>query len=210
MISLMCCNYLPVFASSVLLLGFQSGRREGSVSSACCLWSPLLYCLQQGISDGTLFIVECGQHDAVLLIYTFFSTGAMFVYWLLLIDLTVFSNKISAYILVCSQMFSELALYLLALGIAVLMFASAVSSLDHDNDDFSGIQKGSLTFLLLSLGMVPHRTYEAIVDELVLFFCVCLFIITTAFFLLNLLVAQLTCAYGAMFEDGMLLRCVPG
>lgn len=98
-------------------------------------------------------------------------------------------------------MFSELALYLLALGIAVLMFASAVSSLDHDNDDFSGIQKGSLTFLLLSLGMVPHRTYEAIVDELVLFFCVCLFIITTAFFLLNLLVAQLTCAYGAMFED---------
>ena len=37
---------------------------------------------------------------------------AMFLYWLLIIDLSIFSMQISAFVLVCGRVLSELALFL--------------------------------------------------------------------------------------------------
>eukprot|EP00971_Amphidinium_carterae_P144010 2853761-Amphidinium_carterae.1 len=45
-------------------------------------------------------------------IYSEISGLAVLMYFLLLIDLTVLSNRVSAFVLVCSQMFAEVWLFL--------------------------------------------------------------------------------------------------
>ena len=49
--------------------------------------------------------------------------------------------------------------------------------------------------------MASTHTYDTIEDVLTVFACVRDFILGTSFVLLNLLVAQLTCAYNVIFED---------
>jgi len=164
-----------------------------------CL-EPIIHCWTYGEDNDLLFTSDCGQDD-LKFVYSIFSCLAMFLYFLELIDLTVFSNMISAYVLVCSRMLSELALFVLALALCIVMFATAVSALKHDDANFNGIVEGSLSFLMLCLGMASDETIDRIFEEPVVFACVGIFIVTTIFFLLNLLVAQLTCAYDAIFAD---------
>uniref|UniRef100_A0A7S1AZ59 Globin domain-containing protein n=1 Tax=Noctiluca scintillans TaxID=2966 RepID=A0A7S1AZ59_NOCSC len=161
---------------------------------------PILHCWTHGEDNDLLFTSDCGQDDLKFL-YSIFSALAMFLYFLQLIDLTVFSNTISAYVLVCSRMLSEFALFLLALAVSIVMFASAVSTLKHDDANFSGIVDASLSFLMVCLGMASDATIDEIFNQPVIFACVGIFIVTTIFFLLNLLIAQLTCAYDAIFAD---------
>eukprot|EP00450_Noctiluca_scintillans_P035959 CAMPEP_0194550370 /NCGR_PEP_ID=MMETSP0253-20130528/95677_1 /TAXON_ID=2966 /ORGANISM="Noctiluca scintillans" /LENGTH=354 /DNA_ID=CAMNT_0039397809 /DNA_START=410 /DNA_END=1474 /DNA_ORIENTATION=+ len=162
---------------------------------------PIIHCWGYGQDNDMMFTTDCDGIGDVKFVYSVFSALAMFLYLLELIDLTVFSNKISAYVLVCNRMLSELALFLLALAVTIVMFASAVSTLKHEEVDFKNIFDGSLSFFTLCLGMASVVTYRKIEAEAVVFACVGVFILGTSFFLLNLLIAQLTCAYDAIFDD---------
>merc|ERR1719440_1036254 len=109
--------------------------------------------------------------------------------------------KVSAYVLVCIRMIGEVSLFLLALGAILLAFASGISVIKHDQDDFAGIHKGLLALLQMTMRMYDgahFETYES--DELVLI-CVFVFKVAVIVFLLNMLVAQLTCAYEAVYSD---------
>merc|ERR1719375_489572 len=133
--------------------------------------------------------------------YTVFSMFAMFLYYVLLIDLTVVSTRISAFTLVCVRMLSEVALFLGALFVAILTFSCALSVLKQENSDFAGIHKGSYALIRIVMGAYDAKRYAAFRDEPALLVMVFIFCIVTVVFFLNMLIAQLSCAYSSVYED---------
>merc|ERR1740117_2161189 len=101
---------------------------------------PILWCM--GHDDGMLFFANCSEAVGIQFAYSIFSMFAMLLYFALLIDLAVLSTKVSAYVLVCIRMLSEVCLFLLALAGILLAFACSISVVKHDEPDFKGIQKG--------------------------------------------------------------------
>jgi len=152
-------------------------------------------------SSEELFTTTCEQASDSVVWYSICSAFAMFLYYVLLVDLVVFSNRVSAFSLVCSHMCIEVALFLLALTCMIIIFASAISVLDQDIAEFSGITISAGNLLQMSLGMMGGVAYESFEDEPVVLIACFAFIIVTLFFLLNLLIAQLTCAYNAIYSD---------
>merc|ERR1719443_2545988 len=119
----------------------------------------------------------------------------------LLIDLAVLSTKVSAYVLVCIRMLSEVFLFLLALCATLLAFASGISVIKHDQEDFAGIPNGLLSLLEMTMRMFDGAHYERYESDPLVLVCVFVFLISIMVFLLNMLVAQLTCAYEAVYSD---------
>ena len=124
----------------------------------------------------------------------------MLHYYSLLVDLTVFSNWVSAYILVCGQMVWDVALFILVIVFLIVAFASGVSILKHDLKDFAGIPSASKTLTEMILTMVDGEQFKPYQDERMVATVLFIFLIVTVTFLLSLLVAQLTTAYSAVFE----------
>merc|ERR1711988_567433 len=138
---------------------------------------PIIWCFEH--SGGKQFFEECPEAEDVSMPYSIFSMLAMLLYFALLIDLAVLSTKVSAYVLVCIRMLSEVSLFLLALAAMLLAFASGISVIKHDQEDFAGIHKGLLALLEMTMKMYDgahFETYES--DPLVL-----------------------TCAYEAVYSD---------
>merc|ERR1719230_217159 len=151
--------------------------------------------------DGKQFYEECPEADKVQMPYSIFSMLAMLLYFALLIDLAVLSTKVSAYVLVCIRMLSEVSLFLLALAATLLAFASGISVIKHDQNDFAGIHKGLLSLLEMTMKMYDGAHFEMYESDPLVLVCVFIFLITIMVFLLNMLVAQLTCAYEAVYVD---------
>merc|ERR1719210_2120031 len=121
--------------------------------------------------------------------YSVFCATALFCYYLLLIDLAVFSTRVSAFVLVCSRLLSEVALFLFGLFFFVVAFASAVSSLQQDDPNFAGIPVSGLVLTKISFGMLGGNHYDVLHDHPALLVAVVVYIIATVVFLLNLLIA---------------------
>merc|ERR1712187_84836 len=131
-----------------------------------------------------------------------FSMVAMFLYFLLLIDLAVMNNKVSAFVLVCGRMISEVGLFLLALGATILTSSSALSCLFNEVPDFSqGLHVGSLKLLEMVLNMYPSGKYAELDKNTVVLIGVCLYLVVAVIFLFNMLIAQLACAYTSIYQD---------
>merc|ERR1719181_237022 len=109
-----------------------------------CL-EPILWCWPH--QHDKMFYENCPEKEQLRFPYTVFSMCAIFLYWVLLIDLTVLSTRISAFALVCVRMLSEVALFLGALFVAILTFSCATSVLKQENNDFAGIGPGSYSLL---------------------------------------------------------------
>jgi hypothetical protein len=128
---------------------------------------------------------------------------AMFLYYLLLIDLSVVSTRISSFVLVCMRMLVEVALFLGAILSVILTFGSALSVLDQDSLDFAGIPKGAYALFRVFLRTYATQRYTAFREEPTLLIMVFLFGVLTAFFLFNMLIAQLSCAYSSIYQDSV-------
>jgi hypothetical protein len=126
---------------------------------------------------------------------------ATFLYYILLVDLTVISTKISAFALVCLRVLPEVGLFLGALTMAILTFSSANSVLKHKYFDFSGIHRGSFALIKMAMGVFDSRKYELLEEEPLLLMMVVVFLLITVIFFLNMLVAQLSCAYSSVYKD---------
>merc|ERR1719491_987852 len=100
-----------------------------------------------------LFSQRCEAGASILDAYSVVSALAMLCYYLLLIDLAVFSTRVSAFVLVCGRLLSEVALFLCGLLFFALTFASAVSTLEQDDPDFAGIPLSGLVLIKISFGM---------------------------------------------------------
>jgi hypothetical protein len=160
---------------------------------------PIVWCLSD--DHGKLFFEGCAEAERFSFQYSIASMLAMFLYFALLIDLAVVSTKVSAYVLVCIRMLSEVGLFVLALAAVLLTFSSAISVVKHTQRDFEGIQKGMLTLLKTAMKMYDGKHYELYESDGVVLVCVFTFIVIVSSFLINMLVAQLTCAYEAVYID---------
>merc|ERR1740130_577438 len=98
-------------------------------------------------------------------------------------------------------MLSEVGLFLLALIAVLLSFSSAISVIEHDQADFAGIHKGLLALLEMTMKMYSGSHFESYESDPLVLICVFVFLVTVAVFLLNMLVAQLTCAYEAVYVE---------
>jgi hypothetical protein len=162
---------------------------------------PIAWCWRSPEAEGKLFLKYCHASEDKIFAYSVFSMISMFIYFALLIDLAVFSTRVSAYVLVCLRMFSEVGLFLLALSLFILMFAAAVSVVKHDTKDFAGIPPASLALFKMFMRMYIVSDYAQFREEPVILICICVFLLSSAVFLLNLLIAQLTCAYTSVYVD---------
>jgi uncharacterized membrane protein YgcG len=160
---------------------------------------PILHCMSAGAPD--LFDGHCAAGKDVLFTYSVFSAMALLCYYVLLVDLAVFSTRVSAFALVCGRLLSEVALFLTGLAFFVAAFASAVSALQHDDDNFDNIPISALSLLKVSFGMLGGPHFDVLNDSPALLFAIIVYVICTVIFLLNLLVAQLSCAYASSYQD---------
>jgi len=160
---------------------------------------PILWCLND--NHGKQFYEYCTDAQEITFTYSIFSMIAMFLYYILLVDLAVLSTKVSAYVLVCIRMLSEVGLFILALVATLLSFSSAISVVEHSSPDFEGIHKGLLSLLEMTMKMYSGEHYEKYESDPIVLVCVFFFLIIASIFLINMLVAQLTCAYEAVYVD---------
>ena len=98
-------------------------------------------------------------------------------------------------------MLPELGLFLIALASVLLTLSSALSCLDHDQPQFENIATGIVALWEMLLAMFSQEDYIRMHDEPVVLCVVYLYLVVGVVFLLNLLVAQLTCAYDAIYKD---------
>jgi len=159
---------------------------------------PILHCVN---SDDEIFSEHCEEGEKVLFAYSVISALALFSYFLLLIDLAVFSTRVSAFVLVITRLLSEVALFCFGIIFFALTFASATSTLEQDDPDFAGIPKSFIVLSKITLGMLGGAHYDVLHEYPALMFVVILYVIFTVIFLLNLLIAQLNTAYAATYVD---------
>jgi len=168
-----------------------------------CL-EPILWCWEYTADENRekrMFYETCEEKAHLRFPYTIFSMFAMFLYYILLIDLTVISTRISAFSLVCVRMLGEVALFLGALFVTILAFACALSVLKQDSNDFAGIDKGAYSLLRIVMNAYDAQRYAEFRKEPALLLMVFVFGIVTVVFFLNMLIAQLSCAYSSVYED---------
>jgi len=92
-------------------------------------------------------------------------------------------------------------LFLFGLGFFVIGFACAVSALEQSNPDFAGIPKSALVLMEITLGMFAGTHYDALAEDPPLLVAIFFYVVVTMIFMLNLLIAQLNCAYQATYLD---------
>lgn len=160
---------------------------------------PILWCWKH--DTGKDFDEHCKEEEGLRFAYTLVSMLAMFLYYILLFDLTVVSTRISAFVLVCVRMLSELGLFLGALFGCLLTFSSAISVIKHDTAHFAGIDKGAYALFRQITGTFGSKAYKELEKEPTVLATIFVFWISTVILLLNLLIAQLSCAYSAVYDD---------
>mmetsp|Transcript_36930 Transcript_36930/g.86549 ORF Transcript_36930/g.86549 Transcript_36930/m.86549 type:complete len:1416 (-) Transcript_36930:112-4359(-) len=201
-----CCSLFLLFCLMVMLsmepiiyCWDPDGTSDAAVLAGTNTTSSALRRLVS--AKGGKFPHHCDEADEMMKIYSVISCIAVLLYSVLLIDLTVLSNRVSAFVLVCSQMFAEVWLFLVAVVLVLATFAAAISVLDHEVDDFDGVGKCAYQLAKVTLGMLPAETLRDLEREPVTFLAVFMFVIFTVVFLMNLLIAQLTCSYQSVYED---------
>merc|ERR1740121_457118 len=159
---------------------------------------PILRCFG---GDNALFTESCAEGQAIVYGYSIVSTVAMILYYLLLVDLAVFSTRISAFSLVVTRVISEVALFLFGLIFFAVAFAAAVSSLEQSDHDFAGIHASGLSLFKITLGMFAGARYDLMNEWPALLVVIFIYVIVSVIFLLNMLIAQLNCAYQSSYVD---------
>merc|ERR1719329_584211 len=94
-----------------------------------CLHEPIFICLTDENEEFPSYICESSlEYEGQ---YSIFTALAMAIHWGLLIDVAVFSNAFSAFVLVCGNVMSEISRFLISISFLIVTFGSAISMLDH-------------------------------------------------------------------------------
>jgi len=133
--------------------------------------------------------------------YGILSAVVMILYFLRLIDMTAFSNKVSAYVLMCGDVLPEVGLYLIGMSFTILMFSAAVNSLNQAYATLGNDALALLTFLEIGLRMYDEGVYNLMHESGWVYALVIGFVITISVFLINLLIAQIGSSYAAIYND---------
>jgi len=126
--------------------------------------------------------------------------GAMAIHWLLLIDLSVFSTGLSAFVLVIGQVLSEMTRFLTTLVWLLLTFGSAISVLEHSYFEMRDIPNSAIALFSITVRLYEDD-YRNMLFEPALLAAVFMFVTASAVVLLNLLIAQINCSYVYIYQD---------
>merc|ERR1712187_37617 len=152
--------------------------------------------------DSDMFLQTCEKAEGLRVFpYSFFAMVAMFLYYVLLMDMAVFSTRVSAYVLACGRMLAEVGLFLLGLFCCILTFSSALSCLNQKLKEFHGIPNGAFAMFKMLMNVFDTNEYKSLEDEPVVMMVTVVYIIATYVFLMNMLIAQLACSYGSTYQD---------
>ncbi|CAE7630671.1 unnamed protein product [Symbiodinium sp. CCMP2592] len=180
------------FSSAVLLF----------VLIAMLSLEPVIWCLYYGSSQGDLLTRSCPQSDPVRDWYSAISALAVMLHWcLVLLDLSIFSTRVLAFLLACSYVASQVALTIAAAFFFVFSFATAINAMDHTLVELDGVQSWVLVLSQITLGTVPSDVWQSIHADASVQIMVGVFCIIMVTFVLNLLVAQMVASYGQCFTD---------
>eukprot|EP00930_Biecheleria_cincta_P046216 TRINITY_DN31877_c3_g1_i2.p1 TRINITY_DN31877_c3_g1~~TRINITY_DN31877_c3_g1_i2.p1 ORF type:complete len:1095 (-),score=214.15 TRINITY_DN31877_c3_g1_i2:289-3573(-) len=164
-----------------------------------CTQEPIWYCL--GEPDMELFTQNCYDAESHKEAYATISMLAMLLYWMLMLDLTIVSMRLSAYMLVCTRLMDELGLYLGGVVFLVTTFASSISVLNQAVSQFESVASGLASLVQIAFRMFPGDYFDELHTEVALRMAVSIFIVASTIFMLNLLVAQLNAAYDYVYAD---------
>ena len=153
-----------------------------------CVEEPLWWCAQfTNTEENLLFTTHCDEiSDLGRRMYSAFSCIAILLYWALVLDFTIFSMHISAYVLVFGRVLSEVALFVMALTFMIVAFASAVSAIEHDVYEFTGVGTWLISLTQMALGMFPHDSYEDLKAEAGIMIVIIGFVLMVSIILVNL------------------------
>eukprot|EP00913_Durusdinium_trenchii_P031373 g29373.t3 len=119
---------------------------------------PFLYCL----SDKQGITMDCQQGRQHQDLYSGCAFLAMIIFWIQLLDLAIFSEKIMAYVLVCSRLVADTALFLLALLTILLAFTAAIGTLHYHG--IARLKRANIT--CATLKDIPQHRRMAFLDSL--------------------------------------------
>jgi len=88
--------------------------------------------------------------------YSVLCVGAMFIQWFLITDMAVFSNDLSAFMVVVKHVLAEIGRFLVALGFLLLTFGSAISVLDHDQEEMQTIWDSAIALFAMGVPESSH------------------------------------------------------
>jgi len=161
-----------------------------------CSHEPYFYC-----AGGETFPIEdCAESAGIVSRYSVFAMFAMLMHWLLIIDLAVFSTGLSAFVLVCVHVLSEIGRFLVALTFVLLTFASAITVLDHTYKDMNSVFGTAVALFAITIQIFEDDYRDFQEDELLLIM-VFFFVVASAILLLNVLIAQLNCSYVYVYQN---------
>jgi uncharacterized membrane protein YgcG len=98
-------------------------------------------------------------------------------------------------------MLSEAALFLIAVFAVLLTLSSALTCLEQKEPEFQNILKAFKALWEMLLAMFSTDDYHRMHEEPVILVAIYGYLVVAVIFLLNLLVAQLSCAYDAIYSD---------
>jgi len=133
--------------------------------------------------------------------YGILSAVVMILYFLRLIDMSAFSNKVSAYVLMCGHVLPEVGLFLLGMFFTTLMFTAAVNSLNQAYATLGNDAIALLTFLEIALRMYDEGVFNLMHEAGWVYALVIGFVISMSVFLINLLIAQISSSYASIYHD---------
>lgn len=175
-------------------------------ANCCLLWLLIIMAMQEPffwcLSDGKGIIQSCEEGEVRKDFYSVCAFLAMILYWALLMDLAIFSMRISAYVLVCGRVTGEVALFLSALALLLLAFSTAISALYLEMPMKAGAFVWLEELTSMSLRMYPQDEYQNLVaTSTIVAVPVCVFLFIVSIFLMNLLVAQLSQSYHDAYSN---------
>jgi len=175
-----------------------------------CIEEPIWHCGEfsmDSMNDDDhhselLFATHCEHvNGGTKRVYSMFSCLAILLYWTLLLDFSIFSMHISAYVLVFGRVLSEVALFIMALVFLIISFSTAIMALEHELVDFADFGTWFLSLTQMSLAMFPQAYYQLFEHEANLLVVIIIFVLIVSIILVNLLVAQLNQAYQHVYTD---------
>merc|ERR1719163_1373134 len=117
---------------------------------------PMLHCYESEYFP----TADCPEAEEYNYMYAVFSMVGMIMHWVLIVDMAVFSTKLSAFLLVCTTVLSEVSRFLIALGFLLMTFGSAVSCLRRDHPDFRDVPNSLLSLFAITFMLMPRDYRE--------------------------------------------------
>eukprot|EP00435_Cladocopium_sp_Y103_P033972 s988_g8.t1 len=155
-----------------------------------------------------LMLDQCPEATAEIFYwYSVCGMIAMIVHWLLLIDMTIFSTQLSAFLLVVGHVLGEVKQFLTALTFLLLLFGSTISILcdrqcGDDGGNFNDMWNAIISLFSITVGLY-QGDFREIQGDPMLLTMIYLFLLVSVVLLLNLLIAQLNQTYEYINKDSM-------